>query len=145
MDTYCGANCFGCPFSQGCKGCIKTCGSPFGGKCVAAEYIKENGKQAYDEFKQGLLEEVNALLVEQGIPEAQGLYELTGRFVNMHYVLPNGEKIKFLDDRNEYLGTQVGPVESGRCYGVAADTTFILICSYGPDGSDPELVLYKKR
>ena len=61
MDTYCGANCFGCPFSQGCKGCIKTCGSPFGGKCVAAEYIKENGKQAYDEFKQGLLEEVNAL------------------------------------------------------------------------------------
>ena len=30
-------------------------------------------------------------------------------------------------------------------YGVAADAGFILICSYSVNGSEPELILYKKR
>ena len=29
--------------------------------------------------------------------------------------------------------------------GVIADTGFILICSYSRDGSDPEIVVFKRR
>ena len=32
-----------------------------------------------------------------------------------------------------------------RCFGVLANMDFILVCTYGKDGMDPELVLYKKR
>ena len=35
--------------------------------------------------------------------------------------------------------------DMGVCYGVAADAGFILICSYSVNGSEPELILYKKR
>lgn len=51
MDNYCGANCGSCPNKQNCRGCKNTCGSPFGGKCIAAEYIKANGADAYKQFK----------------------------------------------------------------------------------------------
>ena len=44
-----------------------------------------------------------------------------------------------------YLGTQIEIADVGICYGVVADTTFILICSYGSDGSNPEIVLFKRR
>ena len=33
----------------------------------------------------------------------------------------------------------------GVCYGVVADASFILICSYSMDGSEPEIVIYKRR
>ena len=32
-----------------------------------------------------------------------------------------------------------------RCFGIAANMDFILVCTYEEDGKDPELVLYKKR
>ena len=145
MDTYCGANCESCPSKEGCKGCVATCGSPFGGRCVAAEYIKVGGLAAYRQFKQKLTEEVNALLAAEGLGTTENLFELTGAYVNLPYPTPSGETVKLLNDKNIYLGAQIEFADLGVCYGVVADTGFILLCSYGRDGSEPELLVYRKR
>lgn len=53
---------------------------------------------------------------------------------------------KFLDDETTYLGNQLeSEFGSDRCFGVLANMNFILICTYGAEGADPELVIYKKR
>lgn len=145
MNNYCGANCESCPGKERCRGCLETCGSPFGGRCVAAEYIKAGGLGAYQEFKAHLTEEINALLAAEGLPPADGLYELLGEHVNLAYRLPGGENVRFLNDKNVYLGAQVEFAGQGVCYGVVADTSFILLCSYSVNGSEPEIVLYKRR
>ena len=145
MSTYCGANCESCPSKGNCKGCRETCGSPFGGRCVAAETIKFGGQEAYRQFKQKLLGEINILLADQGISAIDGLFELVGVFVNLEYPMPSGGKVKLLNDKNIYLGAQIEFADLGICYGVVADTGFILICSYSVNGSEPELIVYKKR
>ena len=145
MNTYCGANCESCPSRENCKGCLATCGSPFGGHCVAAEYIKVGGLEAYRQFKQKLTEEVNTLLTAEGLGRTDDLYELVGACVNLEYPMPGGNKGKLLDDKNVYLGAQIEFADQGICYGIVADTGFILICSYSVNGSEPELILYKKR
>lgn len=78
MNTYCGAMCDGCDFAEKCKGCVSTCGSPFGGRCAAAEYIKVGGMAAYVEFKEKLKTEINSLLAAEGFPTAENLCELVG-------------------------------------------------------------------
>ena len=143
--SICGAKCGDCASKDTCRGCEATGGKPFGGACVAAEYVKAGGKQAYADFKKLLLAEVNSLLRANGIPEADALYELPGRFVNLPYTIPSGKAVKFLDDSKVYLGCQIEFADVGICYGVAADTTFILICSYSVNGSEPELIAYRKR
>ena len=145
MNTYCGANCESCPSKENCKGCVATCGSPFGGRCVAAEYIKVGGLEAYLQFKQKLTEEVNALLAVEGFGAVDDLVELVGAYVNLAYTMPSGETVKLLNDKNIYLGAQIEFANLGVCYGVVADTGFILLCSYGKDGSEPELMVYRKR
>jgi hypothetical protein len=50
-----------------------------------------------------------------------------------------------LDDNDIYLGNQVEQADSDRCYGIVANEDFILICEYGCNGSDPDIVLYKRR
>ena len=145
MCTYCEANCESCPSKENCKGCLETGGSPFGGRCVAAEYIKFVGLKAYRQFKQKLLGEINALLAAQGISAVDGLFELAGKYVNLEYTMPGGEKVKLLNDKDIYLGAQVELADKGICYGVVGDTSFILLSSYRVDGSEPELLVYKKR
>ena len=145
MKTYCGANCESCPSKENCKGCLETCGSPFGGRCVAAEYIKTGGVKAYRQFKKQLTDEVNALLAAEGLGSTNDLYELVGAYVNLEYPMPSGEKVKLLNDKNVYLGAQIEFADLGVCCGVVADTGFILICSYSMDGSEPELIIYKSR
>lgn len=145
MKTYCGANCEGCNFNAGCLGCEASCGSPFGGKCIAAEKIKSGGIDSYRGYKEKMRVEINALLNSLGMLEAEALFELVGAFVNMEYILPNGEKAKFLDDKNIYLGTQIVLPDKGICCGVVADEGFILICTYGENGADPAILAYKKR
>lgn len=145
MNTYCGADCENCQSKEACKGCAATCGSPFGGSCIAAENIKANGLEDYKVFKEQLREEINALLTAEGIPTAENIFELAGSYVNLEYSLPNGERVRFLKDNNIYLGTQIESQEPGICYGVIADRTFILICRYGMNGSNPEILLYRKR
>ena len=145
MYEICGANCDGCSFRGQCGGCEATGGHAFGGACVAAEYIRAGGKDKYEEFKRGLLNEINALLEACGMPPAQTLYELPGAMVNLAYPLPSGETVKFLDDTKVYLGAQIECADTGLCCGAAADTGFILLCRYGENGSQPELLLYKQR
>ena len=145
MKTYCGANCESCPSKENCKGCLETCGSPFGGRCVAAEYIKTGGVEAYRQFKKQLTDEVNALLAAEGLGSTNDLYELVGAYVNLEYPMPSGEKVKLLNDKNVYLGAQIEFEDLGVCCGVVADTGFILICSYSMNGLEPELIIYHKR
>ena len=145
MPAICGADCKACPYGNDCPGCEATCGKPFGGTCVAAAYIRTGGMKAYAAFKQILLKEVNALLRANHLPEADSLQELPGSFINLAYPLPSGRKVQLLNDNNVYLGTQIAFADLGICYGVAADTTFILICSYSVNGSEPELLVYQKR
>ena len=64
--------------------------------------------------------------------------------MNLEYRLPNGQKVKFLDDQKTYLGNQLESELGGeRCF--VADMDFIMTCTYEKDGTDPELLLYKKR
>ena len=99
----------------------------------------------FETLKRQLIEEINALQI-QGMPKLEKLNALVGAYVNLEYPLPGGMKAKFLDDRTTYLGNQLpSELEPGRCFGVLANMDFILICSYGAEGADPELVLYKKR
>lgn len=144
MSTICGISCDNCAFNGKCKGCAQTCGSPFGGKCIAADYIKVGGKKAFEEFKKQIMSEFNALGIE-GMPEITELYCLCGSFVNLEYPMPSSEKIKLLDDKNIYLGTQVDCVFVDRCFGLVAGMDFLLVCEYGEGGTNPEIVIYKKR
>ncbi len=99
----------------------------------------------FEAFKRQLIEEINGLHIE-GMPRLEKLNALVGKYVNLPYRLPGGETAKFLDDGTTYLGSQLESEFGGdRCFGVLANMDFILICTYGKDGADPELVLYKKR
>lgn len=107
------------------------------------EELSDGGQ--FEAFKQQLITEINALCIE-GMPKVEKLNALVGSYVNIAYPLPSGVSVKFLDDRTTYLGTQLEPEFGGeRCFGVLANMDFILISTYGAEGADPELVLYKKR
>lgn len=107
------------------------------------EELSDNGE--FEAFKQKLIEEINDLHVD-GMPKVEKLNALVGAYVNLEYPLSNGARVKFLDDQTTYLGNQLESEFGGdRCFGVLANMDFILICTYGKDGADPELVLYKKR
>lgn len=73
------------------------------------------------------------------------LYLLNGFFVNMEYKLSNGQTVKLLEDYCIYLGNQIEISGSNRCYGIAADEKYLLVCEYGCDGTNPEIVVYKRR
>ncbi len=99
----------------------------------------------FEAFKQQLIGEINDLHIE-GMPRLEKLNALVGKYVNLEYRLPSGFSVKFLDDRTTYLGNQLESEFGGeRCFGVLANMDFIMVCTYGCNGSDPELILYKKR
>ena len=109
------------------------------------QYIKIGGIEKFDEFKKQLIEEFNVLLKNEGLPRVENLNVLSGSFINLEYRLPNGNVVKFLDDKASYLGSQLEIDGSDRCIGIAANMEFLLICSYEENGQNPELVVYKKR
>ena len=137
--TYCGDTecCKSCGRFAECGGCEKCGGHPFGGSCIAER--NEN----FPELKQRLIEEINALEID-GL-RVDDLNLLTGAYVNLAYPLANGTTVRFLKDTDIYLGNQIERPGSERCYGVVADETFILVCEYGCNGAEPEIVLYKRR
>ena len=53
--------------------------------------------EKFDEFKQQLIKEFNDLHIE-GMPKVTELSALIGGYVNLEYTLPNGQKVKYLDD-----------------------------------------------
>ena len=150
MESLCGADCDNCMYGKNnnCRGCLNTKGCPFGKECFIAKYILTGGKNNYEIFKNQLISEINKLNV-LGMPRIDDLNPLNGSFVNLEYRLPNGESIKFLDDNDIYLGTQVeSQFNDGkiiRCFGILANMDFILISEYGPNGDNPEIIIYKKR
>lgn len=110
------------------------------------QYINLGGKEKFDEFKQQIINEFNTLLHVDGLPKVQDLNVLSGSFINLEYRLPNGQMAKFLDDKATYLGSQLECEFGGdRCFGIAANMEFLLVCTYEKDGANPELVIYKKR
>jgi len=108
-------------------------------------YANLDGAEKFDAFKKQLLDEINALHIE-GMPKVEKLNALVGGYINLEYRLPSGKSVKFLDDGATYLGNQL-ECEFGkdRCFGIAANMDFILISTYGKNGEDPELIIYKKR
>ena len=107
------------------------------------EELSDDGQ--FEAFKEQLIGEINALEIP-GMPKVEKLNALVGKYVNLEYRLPNGAKMKFLNDETTYLGNQLeSEFGGGRCFGVLANMDFILVCTYEEDGKDPELVLYKKR
>lgn len=113
------------------------------------DYWKRHGELGdggkFEALKKQLIEEINALEIP-GMPRLERLNALVGSYVNLAYPLPSGVSVKFLDDRTTYLGNQLeSTLEGKRCFGVLANAEFLLVCSYGAEGADPELLLYKKR
>ena len=108
-------------------------------------YSNLAGAEKFEEFKKKLIDEINALHIE-GMPELTKLNALVGGYINLEYRLPNGKYVKFLDDGATYLGNQLESEFGGnRCFGIAANMDFILVCSYDENGENPELIVYKKR
>ena len=109
------------------------------------QYKNLDGAEKFEEFKQQLMDEINALHIE-GMPKVEKLNALVGGYINLEYRLPNGKYVKFLDDAATYLGNQLECEFGGdRCFGIAANMDCILISTFGANGTDPELVIYKKR
>ena len=107
------------------------------------EELGDHGE--FEKFKKQLIDEINALQID-GMPKVKTLNALVGQYVNLEYPLPGGARVKFLNDQTTYLGNQLECEFGGeRCFGVLANMDFIMVCTYGQDGKDPELVLYKKR
>ena len=108
-------------------------------------YDELSDKGQFDDFKRKLMQEINDLHIE-GLPKVEKLNALVGKYVNLEYRLPNGTKVKFLDDEKTYLGNQLEAEFGGdRCFGVIASMDFILVATYEAGGKNPELVVYKKR
>ena len=108
-------------------------------------YAEIGGKEKLEEFKRQLINELNTLLDIEELPHVENLSVLPGEFVNMEYTLPNGEKVKFLDDKQTYLASQLESATGERCFGIVANMDFLLVCTYEESGENPELVIYKKR
>ena len=108
-------------------------------------YEELSGDGQFEAFKQQLINEINELSVE-GMPKLEKLNALVGKYVNLEYPLPNGKKVKFLDDNTTYLGNQLeSEIVDGLCFGILANMDFIMICTYESDGKNSELLVYKKR
>ena len=151
MNTsICGVNCSECGYgkSKKCAGCKESKGCPFGKKCFIAKYINTGGMENYNAFKNQLIGEFNALNIP-GLPKINDLFALNGEYVNLEYPIPNGKTVKMLDDKEIYLGNQVecefNDGELNRCYGLVAGMDFLLVCEYGINCADPEIVIFKKR
>ena len=107
------------------------------------EELSDNGQ--FEAFKEQLIKEINDLHIK-GLPKVEKLNALVGSYVNLVYPLPNGKTVKFLNDETTYLGNQLEPEFGGdRYFGILANMDFIMVSTYGPEGEEPELVLYKKR
>ena len=107
------------------------------------EELSDNGQ--FEMFKKQLIKEINELHIE-GMPKVEKLNALVGSYVNLAYPLPSGACVKFLNDQTTYLGNQLESKFGGdRCFGILANMDFIMVCTYGEEGADPELLIYKKR
>ena len=151
MKTICGLDCRDCGLKANCGGCAETNGHPFGGSCMVAVCCTAKGCEncgksfkAPCQLKKQLIAEFNQLGIED-MEEITDLNSLYGAYINLSYTLPSGQSMKFWDDNRIYLGNQICKKNSDRCYGLTADENYLLVCEYGENGSDAEIIVYKKR
>ena len=150
MEAICGAKCEECELykNKKCEGCTNTNSCPFGKKCWIAKYIEVGNKDNFNIFKKKLIDEINSLNID-GLPKIEELYPLHGEYVNLEYQLPNKIKVRLLNDEEAYLGNQLENIFSNneikKCFGIVANMNFILICEYENNGTNPEIIIYKKR
>lgn len=142
MKSFCGIDCTTCPLTAGCGGCLETGGRPFGGTCVTAEYCLK-GEAALAQLKARLIAAFRALDIPD-MEEVTDLNALRGSFINLEYTLPGGQAVKLWDDDRIYLGNQLRKKGSDRCYGIAADETYLMVSEYGENGTDAEIVVFKR-
>lgn len=149
--SLCGIDCDNCELKDTCGGCAATCGQPFGGECIIAKCCLGKGYVYCNDCNESpcglrnqLIAEFNALGIED-MEEVTSLNALKGSFVNLEYTLPGGQAIRLWDDNRIYLGNQIHKKNSYRCYGLAADEDYLLVCEYGDGGSDAGIVVYKRR
>lgn len=90
-----------------------------------------------------LLNQIKNLGIKE-FEDLKSLNMLDGSYLNLEVELPNGQKIKLLDDNKKYYANQKDIENSDKCYGVAADENFIIVYKYGSNGENAELVLLKK-
>lgn len=140
--SLCGADCANCPLQSTCNGCCESNGHPFGEKCMIAACCERSGN-ALCQLKENLMAAFNTLQIPD-MPQVTELYALRGAFINMPFTLPGGEQVKFWNDNKIYLGSQLLKENSDRCYGIAADETYLMVCEYGKNGADAELILFKR-
>ncbi|WP_322181130.1 DUF3795 domain-containing protein [Neglectibacter caecimuris] len=150
MKTICGLDCNDCPGKETCPGCEEVGGQ---GKCViyaCASSHTGNDCESCHYFdgachrKERLIQEFNDLGIKD-MPRVTDLTALPGHYINLEYTLPGGQKAKLWDDKRIYLGAQLEKPNSERCYGLTADENYLLVCEYGENGSDPEIVCYRRR
>ena len=96
------------------------------------------------ELKKQLIEEFNSLNIPD-MKKVTDLYTLQGSFINIEDNLTGGQKAKLWDEKKIYLGAELCKEEGSRCYGLVADENYLLVCEYGDNGADPEIILLKRR
>lgn len=150
-NSICGLDCTGCELRENCSGCAVTKGYPFSGGCVLAACCLGNGYEHCGEchkeqcrMKEQVMEEFRMLGIED-MEEITGLNACKGSYINLAYPFPGGQEVKLLDDEKIYLGNQLAKKGSSRFYGIAADESCLLVSEYDADGSNAELIIYKKR
>jgi len=140
--SICGIDCTKCELSNTCNGCAETNGHPFGGECIVA-LCCQRGEKALCEFKAKLISAFNSLNIED-MDQVTELNALKGSFINIEYTLPGGQTVKLWDDNKIYLGNQLCKQNSDRCYGLAADEKYMMVCESGYDGSDAQIVVFRR-
>jgi len=147
--SYCGISCADCGLKSNCKGCISSGGKPFSGTCPIADCCREKSLSVCEDcpdnmcsLRQTLICEFNEMHIP-GLPEITSLNALAGFYVNLEYPLGN-TSVRLLNDNDIYLGNQL-ECENGRCFGIVANREIMLVCTYGENGSDPELLFYRRR
>lgn len=97
-------------------------------------------KHAANTTEQKLINEFNSLGF---LPHVDELLYGPGFLVNLSLRLPNGTTAQFWDDEQSYYVAQL-PSKQGRYFGLVGDEHNLLVCEYNPDGSNAELIVYKK-
>lgn len=95
-------------------------------------------------LKEQVIAEVCKLGIED-MEEITGLNACKGSYINLTYTFSSGQTVKLLDDDKIYLGNQLSKKDSSRYYGIAADERTLIVSEYDADGSNAEIIVYKKR
>lgn len=94
-------------------------------------------------MKNRIIQEFNKLGISD-MGEIKELHEGKGSFVNLNFPLPSGISVKFWEDEKTYFINQIEKKDSDRCYGLTADEKYLLVCEYGCEGSNPEIIVFKR-